>query len=175
MRILIAYASKHGATGGIAERLGHRLADRGHHVEVVPVWSTGDLREFDAFVVGSATYLGHWRREATDWVRRHHVVLADHPVFFFSSGPLGGDRTDASGRDLRTVSEPREMPELVAAVHPRDHHVFFGRLDPEALTAPERLIRRTPAGHQMLPSGDFRDWADVDEWAALIDDQLVPA
>ena len=67
------------------------------------------------------------------------------------------------------------MPELVAAVHPRDHHVFFGRLDPDALSRPERLVRRTPAGRELLPEGDFRDWDDVDEWATLIDRELVPA
>ena len=165
MRILIAYASKHGATGGIAERLGHRLSERGHHIEVVPVWSTGDLGGFDAYVVGSATYLGRWRREATDWVRRHQPLLADHPVFLFSSGPLGTERTDAQGRDLRPLSEPRDMPELVAAVHPRDHHVFFGRLDPDALSRPERLVRRTPAGRELLPEGDFRDWEAIRSWA----------
>ena len=32
-------------------------------------------------------------------------------------------------------------------------------------TFPERSLSRLPAGRQLLPEGDFRDWADIDAWA----------
>ena len=52
----------------------------------------------------------------------------------FSSGPLGTEAEDAKGRDLRSVTEPREIPEFTQAIHPRGHRVFFGALDPGKLT-----------------------------------------
>ena len=50
--------------------------------------------------------------------------MAQRPVWLFSTGPLGTDGTDATGVDLRTAAEPKEIPGFRAAIHPRDHHVF---------------------------------------------------
>ncbi|MCW2791157.1 MAG: flavodoxin [Nocardioides sp.] len=174
MRILIAYASKHGGTEGIAVRLGSTLTDLGHEVDVHGVEAAG-VGGYDAFVIGSAQYMAHWRKEATAFVEKHRDAIAGHPVWLFSSGPLGTDDVDDQGRDLRTLSRPQELPDLEAAVHPREHHVFFGRIDPHTLTLAERALRRLPAGRQLLPEGDFRDWDEIDEWARTIDGQLANA
>ena len=54
-------------------------------------------------------------------------------------------RGDAKGRDLRTVTVPKEIPEFTEALHPRGHHVFFGALDLRKLTFAERSLRKLPA------------------------------
>jgi menaquinone-dependent protoporphyrinogen oxidase len=46
--------------------------------------------------------------------------------------------------------------------------VFFGALDPKRLTLAERALRKLPAGRNLLPEGDFREWVDVDHWATQI-------
>ena len=165
MRILIAHASKHGATAGIAERIGSDLTAAGHQVDVLPVEGSPDPSTYDAIVVGGAAYMGRWMKDATEYVRRNRDLLAARPVWLFSSGPVGEATTDDDGRDLREVSEPKEFPELIETVHPREHRVFFGAVDPARLTFAERALRRLPAGRELLPEGDFRDWADVDAWA----------
>lgn len=172
MRILVAYASKHGGTEGIAERLGQTLTDLGHDVDVRGVQEAG-TGGYDAFVIGSAEYMAHWRKEATAFVEQHREQISGHPVWLFSSGPLGTERTDEHGRDLRELSRPQELPDLEDAVHPREHRVFFGRIDPHELTLTEKAIRKLPAGRDLLPEGDFRDWDDVDAWARDIDAQLA--
>jgi menaquinone-dependent protoporphyrinogen oxidase len=168
MRVLVAHASKHGATAGIAEHIGATLSEAGHEVRVLPVTEAGDVTSYDAVVVGGATYVGHWRKDATAFVEDHRDELAARPVWLFSSGPIGADKTDKEGKDLRTVSKPQEMDDLVAAVRPRGQRVFFGALDPHELTVSERLVRKLPAGRDLLPEGDFRDWDDVDGWSAEI-------
>jgi menaquinone-dependent protoporphyrinogen oxidase len=173
VKVLVAYASKHGATAGIAERIAKTLAAAGYGVDVRPVTDIRDVSAYDAFVLGSATYLGHWRKEATAFVRDNRSALATRPVWLFSSGPIGTKKTDEQGEDLRTVSEPTELPSLVMAIQPRQHRVFFGALDPAKLTFPERTMRKLPGGRELLPEGDFRDWADVDTWADEIADQLA--
>lgn len=170
--VLVAYASKHGTTRAIAERLAATLAGAGRAAEARPVERVEDLAGYEAFVIGSAAYYGHWRKAATKFVRTHTAVLAERPVWLFSSGPLGTEATDAQGNDLREAAVPKEISELGQAVGARAHRVFFGALTPTALSWPERLLRRLPAGRALLPEGDFTDWADIDAWAAGIAREL---
>jgi menaquinone-dependent protoporphyrinogen oxidase len=173
MSILVAYASKHGATGGIAERIAEKLQAAGLGAETRTVNSVDDPAEYEAFVIGSAAYLGSWRKEAAEFVRRHRDLLAKRPVWLFSSGPLGTEATDEQGRDMRVVAEPKEIAEFREAIKPRGHRVFFGALDPGTLGLPERLIRTLPAGRTLLPEGDFRDWGEIDAWAEGIARELA--
>lgn len=175
MSVLVAYASKYGATQSIAERITQKLVASGHEALARPVRDVGDPFAFDAFVLGSAVYLGSWRKEATDFVRRHSALFLTRPVWLFSSGPLGNSTTDAQGRDLLVVSEPKELAELREAVGPRAHRVFFGALDPAKLSAAHRLVRKLPAGRALLPEGDFRDWDAIESWAAHIARELERA
>ena len=168
MPVLVVCASKHGATGEIAERVAQTMAAAGQQAQARPVTAAGDLTGYDAFVVGSAVYMGHWQKEAVEFVRRNRAVLAGHPVWLFSSGPLGTEPVDAQGRDLTVAAEPKELAEFTGAIHPRGPRVFFGVLDPGRLGLGERAIRKLQAGRALLPEGDFRDWAQIEAWARVI-------
>ena len=61
MKVLVSAGTKHGATAEIAERIGEVLTTRGFEVEVTDPAEVGDLDPFDALVLGSAVYAGHWR------------------------------------------------------------------------------------------------------------------
>jgi menaquinone-dependent protoporphyrinogen oxidase len=163
--VLVAYASKHGATREIAERVAQAMAAAGQRAQPRPVTAAGDLAGYDAFVVGSAVYMGHWQKETVEFVRRNRAVLAGRPVWLFSSGPLGTEPTDAQGQDLTVAAEPKELAELTEAIHPRGHRVFFGALDPGRLGLSERALRKLPAARAIMPEGDFRDWAQIEAWA----------
>jgi menaquinone-dependent protoporphyrinogen oxidase len=157
MAVLVAYASKHGATREIAERVAQTISAAGQQAVARPVTAAGDLAGYDAFVVGSAVYMGHWQKEAAEFVRRNRAVLAGRPVWLFSSGPLGTEPADAQGQDLTAAAEPRELAEFTEAIHPRGHSVFFGALDPGRLGLGERALRKLPAARVIMPEGDFRD------------------
>ena len=182
MRILVAYASKYGATKGIAERIGEKLRAAGHQVEVRPAELGGELAgygaygaygPYGAFVIGSAVYFARWMKEAAEFVRRNRFVLAHRPLWLFSSGPLGTKTSDAQGRKLTAVSEPKEIAEFRESVKPRGHRVFFGALDRSKLRFRDRAIAKLPASHRLLPEGDFRDWQDIDAWAESIANELA--
>jgi menaquinone-dependent protoporphyrinogen oxidase len=98
------------------------------------VRSAGDPGSYDAVVVGSTVHGMHWLKEAADFVQRHAGELAARPAWLFSSGPPGSQATDGKGRDLRKVAEPKEIPGFKDAIALRDHHVFFGALDPGKLS-----------------------------------------
>jgi menaquinone-dependent protoporphyrinogen oxidase len=173
--ILVAYASKHGATQGIAECISKTLEQAENNVVVQPVGAVGDLDGYDAFVIGSAAYMGRWLKYATEFVRQNQVVLATRPVWLFSSGPVGTATVDGKGRDVLTACEPKEFAEFKEAINPRGLQVFFGALDPSKLTVLERLPRLLPAGRNLMPEGDFRDWKAIEAWAEGIARELPPA
>ncbi|MFP3915957.1 MAG: flavodoxin domain-containing protein [Actinomycetota bacterium] len=174
MRVLVAYASRHGSTRGIAERIADSLRAAGVQAEAEAVSDVSDMEGYDAFVVGSAAYMFHWLKEATAFVKRHRNELAQRPLWLFSSGPLGTDLVDEDGNDVLEASRPREFAELEALVSPRGERIFFGAWDPEAapIGMMERLVRLMPAAKDATPAGDFRDWPAIDAWASEIAGQL---
>lgn len=181
MKVLVVYASRHGATRGIAERIAETLAGRGLEVAVRAAKEAGDVSGFDAFVIGCAAYMGHWLEDATSFVKHHRALLAERPIWLFSSGPVGTDRVDAKGRDARTAAVPKEFAEFRDMLQPMEEQVFFGAYDPSAppVGMAERLgmqvMRAMPAARDALPAGDFRDWPEIEAWAASIGDALMVA
>lgn len=173
MSILVAYATKHGATQGIAERIADKLVASGQQAQARPANTVRDLTGYDAFVIGSAAYMGSWLKDATEFVRHNQAILAIRPVWLFSSGPLGTATTDAQGRDLRVVSEPKEFAAFKETIKPRSLQVFYGALNPGTLGFAERMFRSMPAGRALLPEGDFRDWQTIDAWAESIAHELA--
>jgi len=179
MHVLVAYASRHGATRGIAEHIAETLRAAGLDAEARPAAEVKSPAEYDAYVIGSAAYMFRWLKEATGFVRRNRAVLAGKPVWLFSSGPLGSEPLDAEGRDQKVAAVPKEIAELRQVVNARDHQVFFGAYerDRKPIGLGERFVSLMPAARDALPDGDFRDWPEIEAWAAGIarDLRSVPA
>jgi menaquinone-dependent protoporphyrinogen oxidase len=173
MSILVAHASKHGATGEIAERIAEGLRAGGRHADARPFEEAGDLADYEGFVIGSSTYSTHWLRDASAFVRDNRDLLAQRPVWLFSGGPLGAEASDAEGVDRHAAFEPREICGFQAAIHPRDHRVFFGALEPGRLSFAERSCLKMAATRATVPYGDFREWAQIEQWAAGIAQELT--
>ena len=174
MKVLVAYASRHGATQGIAEAIAATLERHGMRVTLRPVANVGNPEGYDAYVLGSAAYMGGWMSEATMFVRRNREHLATRPVWLFSSGPINAGPLDDKGRDVVVASIPKEFAEFEPLLHPRDEHVFFGAYDPDqaAIGLAERMMsgfmRLLPVSRASLPIGDFRDWGAIEAWAESI-------
>lgn len=65
MTVLVAYASKHGATREIADRIAATLTAAGQPADARSTDNVSDLAGYDAFVIGAAAYYGHWLKPAT--------------------------------------------------------------------------------------------------------------
>jgi len=159
-RVLVAAASKHGATREIAAHIGETLGRRGCDATVLDADRIDTLDGYDAVVLGSAVYAGHWLPDAKDLADR---IAARRPlpaVWLFSSGPVG----DPPKPD----EEPVDVAAIVDATAPRGHRVFAGRIDKAELGFAERAIMIAVRA----PEGDFRDWDDISSWAHGIADAL---
>jgi len=170
MKVLVAYASKYGATKGIAERVARVLHDRGLEVDLRPCDEVHEASGYDAYVIGSAAYMFRWRKDATKLVRRNAEVLARHPVWLFSSGPLGTDTVDKDGNDVLEGARPKQFDEFERTISPKDLRVFFGAFQLEELRGVDRMAKWAPSAD--LPVGDFRDWPAIEGWANGIADEL---
>ncbi len=88
-KVLVAYASKYGSTREIAEKIGVVLKDAGFAVDVLPADKVADVGPYRAVVLGSAVYIGGWRKAAAKFLKANERALAERPVWLFSSGPTG--------------------------------------------------------------------------------------
>jgi menaquinone-dependent protoporphyrinogen oxidase len=166
MTVLVAAATRHGATGEIAERIGSDLRKRGLEVEVRRPQDVGDLHPYDAVVLGSAIYFGNWMKEARQFVEANADELAEKPTWLFASGSVTGDPPVS---DDPNALRPALAEQLISATHAREHKLFAGKLDSKGLSLPERLPVRMARGRE----GDWRDWDEVDAWASTIARELA--
>lgn len=179
MKVLVTYASRHGSTRGIAERIAEKLGRPGLEVSLRPIGQDGSVEQYDAYVIGSAAYMNAWLKEATAFVREHERLLAGKPVWLFSSGPVGPDKVDKHGRDVLEASIPAEFKTFSARLKPRDERVFFGAWDPDAepIGFADRFMRGFtglfPSIKSSMPFGDFRDWREIEAWAESIATDLL--
>ena len=160
MTVLVAFALKHGATEEIVDAIGDSLRERIVDTNVLAVEDVTTLEIYDAVVLGSAIYAGHWRGEAKDFVEHHGDVMRHKPVWLFSSGPLGDPPEPAE--------DPVEITDFMEALDAKEHRLFAGKADPDELNFGERTIMKMVKA----PYGDFRPWDDIKVWAHEIAESL---
>lgn len=164
-RVLVTYASKHGSTAEIAKRIGEVLRKAGLPADVMPVERVTNLVHYSVVILGSAVYIGRWRKEATKFLEENVEALAERKVWLFSSGPTGeGDAVElVDGKKL-----PDSLEYVVKRIKPQDIKVFHGVLDMSELSFIERwMIKRVDA-----PTGDYRNWDAITAWAKSIANAL---
>lgn len=166
MTLLVAYASSHGSTRGVAERLASRLRDHGHEVSLKAIGSVDTGNSYQGYILGSAIYAGSWIAEAVTFIEQQRDLLAQRPVWLFSVGPL-----DDQGGLLKSVEWPKakQVDGLRTLIAARDHRMFAGAIRPDQLSFLVRLIFRVTGGRY----GDFRKWDEIDRWADEIASQLA--
>ena len=168
VRVLVSAASMHGSTSAIAQVIAEVLAEQGLAVTVLEPGEVQSVEEYDAVIIGSAVYMAHWLAPAMDLVNRCLDQLSSRPVWLFSSGPVGSPISTVAQEMAR---DPVEIAGLRIATHARDHRMFAGKLDRKVMSHAQRASLLIFHGLE----GDFRDWAEIRQWASGIAEQLTRA
>ncbi|CAN5601844.1 hypothetical protein BH23CHL8_BH23CHL8_05340 [soil metagenome] len=156
MNVLVAVASRHGATLEIGEAIAAVLRSNGLVASLEPVEAVSSLEGHDAVVLGSGVYAGHWLGSAREFVDRHEVPLRARPVWLFSSGPVGDP--------ARPAEAPAEAASVATRVGAHGHRLFAGRVVKSELGFAEKAILKVVRA----PEGDFRPWPEISAWATGI-------
>jgi menaquinone-dependent protoporphyrinogen oxidase len=155
--VLVAYASKYGATKEIAECVAQVLRRDGISVDVEEAESVSSLHPYEAVIMGSSVYFSNWLPEASELLESFQDELSQKPVWLFSSG-------------LAVIGEPKGwlFPEtlqpLVKKINPKDVVLFGGKVDAEQLSLDDWLINPS----LRVEAGDYRNWAEIEAWAQRI-------
>lgn len=157
MGVLVAVASKYGATEEIAEGIAGALVQAGLDTKVARVAEVGDLAGYEGVVLGSAVYAGRWLEPARTFAEERGGELASRPTWLFSSGPIGDPPRPEP-------EESVQVEEIVAATGAREHRVFAGKLDKSRLSFGEKALVVAFRAKE----GDFRDWNEIAAWGAEI-------
>ncbi|MBS1888022.1 MAG: flavodoxin domain-containing protein [Actinobacteria bacterium] len=168
MTVLVVYASRHGATAGIAARLARRMVDCGITAEARRVDAVATLDGYDAIVLGAPVYDQRWPPEAGQFVSAHAEALAARPLWLFSVGSFG-DTKPLIG--ALTHREPRDIEALRATLRPREYRVFQGVVEKGQWPFWSRGLFHLFGGRL----GDHRDWEQIEAWAEQIARELAPA
>jgi menaquinone-dependent protoporphyrinogen oxidase len=165
IQVLVAYATKYGATVEIAEKIGQVLRQAGLRTDVLPVGGISDPTPYKAVVLGSAVYLGQWRKEAVKFLQVHEKMLTERQVWLFSSGPTGeGDPVELT----KGWRFPEALQPIVDRIQPRGIAIFHGNVNMKKLNFIEKWMLK----NVQTPLGDFRDWEAITSWATAIADVL---
>ena len=159
--VLVAYGTTNGSTAQIAASIAEVLRRNGMRADAVSAESVASVEPYDAVVVGGGLYAGRWHKDARRFLRRHRRTLASRPLWVFSSGPL--DAT-ASQRDIPPVPGLKRAMDRLDA---RGHATFGGSLEEGAKGFIARKIVSSGRG------GDFRDFDQIEAWAARIGAELA--
>lgn len=166
--VLVAFASKHGSTKGIAQAIGGAMHSHGCQVKVLPAGNVHSVAEFDVVIIGSAIYHDHWLWDGSRLLRRVRKELAAKPTWLFSSGPIGGtsqgEALIADGCGAGVVAPAALLPALQGLTI-LDHAMFAGRVDERAGGLLERDV----------PRGDWRNFRQISDWGHMVGDEVAAA
>jgi menaquinone-dependent protoporphyrinogen oxidase len=172
MVVLVAYATDHGSTRGIAARIADRLRQHGADAKACAVADVLEVTGYEAVVLGSAIHAGKWLPEARQFADRNAAPLRELPVWLFSVSTLGDEESMFPPRIASRLQAMRkETPEISGIrqqLHPREHRNFAGAVTRSHWPATGRALFRATGGRY----GDHRNWPAIDAWADLIASQL---
>ncbi|HDP77986.1 MAG TPA: hypothetical protein ENN47_07365 [Mesotoga infera] len=157
-KTLVAYATKRGSTAEIAEKIGEVLEKRQVQVDVMPVREVVDLSPYKTVILGTAIYIGLWRREAVKFLKTYADELAKMTFWIFLSGPTGeGDPLEL----LDGWRFPESMRHMIEQIKPAEITCFGGRIESCKMNPFEKMIIKK-VGAKI---GDFRNWGSIASWA----------
>jgi len=168
-KALVVYASTHGHTAKIAERLKQALASEGVEVDRLAVADAGEVspRDYDGAIVAASLHAGSHQSEMVEWVRRHHLPLEDCPNAFLSVSLTAADDTDEARAATQECIDdflddtgwtPNRSLPVAGALQYREYDPFTRLL---------MRLKMSQGGHptDISHDVDYTDWDALDRFA----------
>jgi menaquinone-dependent protoporphyrinogen oxidase len=170
-KILVAYSSYCGSTGGVAEAIGRIVCDLGADVDVRLMKNVNDMSAYEGVILGSAVRSAAWLPEAIDFVIKNKEKLSRVPVTYFLTCLALHKDTVESRKVARSYFNP--VFKAVPAVQPLHLGHFAGVLNYSKMNMIYRTIMKSKMKNQGIPEGDFRNWEAIHDWGKEISSSLL--
>lgn len=158
-KALVAYASKYGSTGGVADAIGKELCSKEVAADVRLIRHAGDLAAYPAVVIGSPIYRGKWLPEVVDFLKKNRDALSQVPVAYFIVCMTLARPSDETRAEALAYMDP--ILKAVPEIKPVAMGTFAGALHYDKLSGVSKAILKSKGS----PEGDFRDWDAIRAWA----------
>ena len=160
-RILVIYATKYGATEGIATTIADGLQKQDYDVDVRNVKDVFDIAGYSAVIIGSPIYYGKILPEMVSFVGLHKNMLHEIPVIGFLSGhtllDISPEKKQAASAAFDQVKEYIELREI---------GYFAGKISEEQLSFKDKALMKITG----VKPGDYRNRETAFIWTqGLID------
>jgi len=177
-RVLVAYASKHGHTRLVAERIGAVLREHRLGVELRDLGERGAdpwPPDFAGVLVAASVHAGHHQKCVVSWAHGHATTLGLRPSAFVSISLTAADDTDEARSTTRRLidelaDETGWTPDASLAV--------AGALQYREYDLPTRVLMRLIArqhGGSTDTSDDvvYTDWPALEQFATDFADEVT--
>lgn len=158
-KVLVAYVSKYGSTGGIADTIGKELCSKEVAADVRLIKNVSNISLYQAVVIGSPVYMGKWMPEAVDFLKANRDVLSQVPVAYFLVCMTMARASEKKRAEVLSYMDP--VLKAVPEIKPIGIGTFAGALHYENLSWLNKKILKS----KETPEGDFRDWNAIRAWA----------
>ena len=161
-KILVAYATKCGSTGEVAEAVGDELRKAGLEVDVRRAKEIKDISAYQAVVLGSPARMGKLISEGVNFANKYRAQLGQVTTAYFLSSLLMTKDTPENRQTAAGYLAP-----LTQVREPVSLGLFTGKVDHTKMEIPFRWIFAKQQGSEMADA-DYRDWDKIRAWAREI-------
>jgi menaquinone-dependent protoporphyrinogen oxidase len=165
-RALVIYASTHGHTAKVAERIAQAMREQALEVDLRDAATAVNAEpdRYDVVVVGASLHREHHQHEIADWVTAHRAALDRRPSVFFSVSLSAADDSEESrAATRRCIDElcaqtgwtPGRTERIAGCLQYREYDVFTRQLM-------RLMMKRVGQPTDASKDYDFTDWEAVD-------------
>ncbi len=155
-RVLIAYATRCGSTGEIAQVMAEEMTRQGNAVDVRLIKNIDTVNDYAAIIVGSAIRFGKWLPEATKFVVDHRSALETKKSAIFAVHGNNVDDSEESKKQRATYLSP-----IRAILTPSREACFGGVIASERMGGFEKVLTKLLKAQDV----DHRNWNAIRSWA----------
>lgn len=177
--VLLLYASTHGHTVKIADRIAETLRAEGVEVDQRPVVDAGEThpREYDGAIIAGSVHAGHHQREIVDWVKHHRLALNGLPGAFVSVSLTAAEDSDEARAPTQDCIDdflddtgwtPTLSIPVAGALQYREYDVFTRLLM-------RMMMRRGGHPTDISHDYDYTDWDAVARFGREFADLVAQA
>lgn len=168
-RVLVAYASQYGSTGGIADAIAQALNEGGATADVHRITETLDATGYDAAIIGAPVISSEWMPDAADFVARNRNALSSIPTATFLTCMELALNPNVEESQAKMVAVLEKA--VASHIQPVEYGLFAGAVDYSKMAPAMQMLYRLFSEDDT--EGDFRDFSAVRAWADMIAPRLL--